>query len=295
MRIGSVLFLTGVCIILQFKYLPEIHYFILLICILILLHKILIARYAIWFLGGCIWTIYFSNSVLEQRLLPELESKELYISGKVLSLTDSTDFITHFNFNVKSATDTAGISVPVPKIIRLSWYSLEIQVYPEDELEITVRLKRPHGYFNPGGFDYETWLFREGIGATGYITALNLFTRSSTGKRSISRYRLAIRTYVNEFGLSYDTSSELAQALLIGERSELQEDQKQLLYNTGTAHLIAISGLHIGLVAAISFLILKWIWSATIIGLHYYPAKIIASILSMGHLQIFQYQLRGLC
>ena len=32
-----------------------------------------------------------------------------------------------------------------------------------------MRLKRPHGHANPGGFDYERWLFQQRIAATGYV------------------------------------------------------------------------------------------------------------------------------
>ncbi|NNE37289.1 MAG: DUF4131 domain-containing protein, partial [Gammaproteobacteria bacterium] len=122
MRIGSVLYLAGVCYILQFERLPELHYFIFFTSILIFLHKVLLARYVIWFLGGCIWTIVYSNSVLEQRLIPDLESEEISITGRVISLPDYTQNITRFNLNVTSSRDSTGKSVRVPNKIRLSLY-----------------------------------------------------------------------------------------------------------------------------------------------------------------------------
>ncbi len=69
--------------------------------------------------------------------------------------------------------------------------------------------------------------------------------------------------------------------MLIGDRSGLLERHTQLLYETGTAHLIAISGLHIGLIAAFGYLISKFAWSLTIIGMNFCPSRVVASILSM--------------
>ncbi len=281
MRIGSVFFLAGICYILQFTRLPELHYLILNIFIIILFRNMVIARLALWFLGGYIWTIYYSNNVLEQRLLPELESAEIKLTGKVISLPDYTHNITRFNFKVKSSQDTAGNAVPISEKIRLSWYLPKLVINSGDSLQLIVRLKQPHGYFNPGVFDYESWLFRENIGATGYVVALTQLDKSKEAISSFDEYRQSIRNKLNEYQYSYPNSSRLVSALLIGDRSGLLERHTQLLYETDTAHLIAISGLHIGLIAAFGYLISKFAWSLTIIGMNFCPSRVVASMLSM--------------
>ena len=53
--------------------------------------------------------------------------------------------------------------------MRLSWYESAPALAVGERWSLTVRLKRPHGFSNPGGFDYERWLFQRGIQATGYV------------------------------------------------------------------------------------------------------------------------------
>ncbi|MCP4041542.1 MAG: DNA internalization-related competence protein ComEC/Rec2, partial [Gammaproteobacteria bacterium] len=123
------------------------------------------------------------------------------------------------------------------------------------------RLKRPHGFSNPGGFDYEGWLFQHGIRATGYV-------RSRGENRRLVEsqgYPVArLRQYLDgRFDLEFRDSEYLgiAKALAIGLRHDLNDDQWQILRATGTSHLMAISGLHIGLVAGFTFLLARRLWS----------------------------------
>jgi competence protein ComEC len=53
----------------------------------------------------------------------------------------------------------------------------------------------------------------------------------------------------------------LVQALVIGDRSGFGQDDWDVLTRTGTNHLVAISGLHVGLIAGAIFLLVRWLWS----------------------------------
>ena len=123
-----------------------------------------------------------------------------------------------------------------------------------------MRLKPPYGSLNPGGFDYEKWLFQEGIGATGYVRQ----SRENRPLDTVSPFSLsAIRTEI------YNRLSELIEseaergvliALALGERRDISPAQWRLFFNTGTNHLVAISGLHVGLVAGLVFMLIRWGW-----------------------------------
>lgn len=45
--------------------------------------------------------------------------------------------------------------------VRLSWYGRAAPINVGERWQLAVRLKRPHGFSNPGGFDYEKWLFQK--------------------------------------------------------------------------------------------------------------------------------------
>ena len=123
-----------------------------------------------------------------------------------------------------------------------------------------VRLKRPHGNFNSGGFDYEKWLFINRYRATGYV-------RASEETRLLSQearwywpnvWRQAINEQISA-ALDETPARGIIKALTIGSRDEISADQWRILRITGTAHLIAISGLHIGLIAGFGYFACRWI------------------------------------
>ena len=57
----------------------------------------------------------------------------------------------------------------VPRLIALSWYQSPDGVRPAQRWRMTVKLRRPHGTFNPAGFDSELWMLEQGVRATGYV------------------------------------------------------------------------------------------------------------------------------
>jgi competence protein ComEC len=149
----------------------------------------------------------------------------------------------------------------LPARIRLTWYDPAIVPAIGDTWRLTVRLRRPHGYANPGGFDYEGWLFREGIGATGYVEQDGRNYRIHGSARPLLGQ---LRRHVDErlsdlFG--DDESAAVLAAVVIGARHRISQLQWDLFGRTGTSHLIAVSGLHIGLAAGSAFIV-AWAFAA---------------------------------
>ena len=142
----------------------------------------------------------------------------------------------------------------LPERIRLNWLAAERTPKIGDTWRLQTRLRRPRGYANPGGFDYENWLFRQGIGATGYVVA-GPGTYRVHGERPslLSRVRRAAVQRV-ERQLPPGDSRAVLLAIGVGARHEITREQWDLYARTGTSHLMAISGLHIGLASASVFL-----------------------------------------
>ena len=71
----------------------------------------------------------------------------------------------------------------LPPRIRLSWYEPDTEPQLAEVWQVTARLRAPRGLANPNGFDYEAWLYRQRIGATGYIvSAARVADRSDAGR-----------------------------------------------------------------------------------------------------------------
>jgi len=127
-----------------------------------------------------------------------------------------------------------------------------------DQWRLLVRLKPANGYVNPIGFDYEKWLFAHGYRASGYIIDSNANQLLS---QSVSVHHL--REYLRNFFNNKFTNRRIRAsiiALTIGIRDELSRESKQKMAMTGLSHLMAISGLHIGLSALPGFILGGFIW-----------------------------------
>ena len=126
----------------------------------------------------------------------------------------------------------------------------------------TVRLKRPHGPFNPHGFDRERWLWEQGIAATGYVRS---GPRDEAPQRlapagwGIDAARQAVGERIRHRVADPRTAGVLA-ALVVGDQSAIDRDDWDLFRTTGVAHLMSISGLHVTLFAWLATRLIGLLW-----------------------------------
>jgi len=189
-----------------------------------------------------------SRDVLAQKLAIELAGTDLTSSFRVI------DFVATKKHSLSLVVAPLG-SDKLPRRIRLSWYDADQIPKMGECWQLTVRLRRPRGYSNPVGFDYEGWLFREAIGATGYIREGRKLDQCGRFSRLA-----AIRSqFVERLSLVLpdDAATAVIMAVTVGARHKISDEQWQQYAITGTSHLMAISGLHIGLAAGGGFL-LSW-------------------------------------
>ncbi|MGR4068851.1 DNA internalization-related competence protein ComEC/Rec2 [Billgrantia sp. C5P2] len=136
--------------------------------------------------------------------------------------------------------------------VRLSFFEAP-EIEPGERWAMTVRLRPPAGFANPGTFDYGAWLWREGIQATGYVRSEPAAERLTAAPTSLRQQALG---YLDEQPFSSQTQRWLA-ALTLGAGERLARDDWDLLNASGTTHLVVISGLHVGLVAAFTLLVAR--------------------------------------
>lgn len=155
-------------------------------------------------------------------------------------------------------------------------------MHADERWQLTVRLKQPYGMKNPGTFDYESWLFQQGIGATGYVRNSNTNHRTASAKLySINALRESL---LSKFSSQLRDSPNLGviQGLTTGTRHNISQQQWNSLRLSGTSHLLAISGLHIGLAAAIGFFCFRYFWSLRSKNLLIVPARHIGAVAGFG-------------
>ncbi|BBM03354.1 DNA internalization-related competence protein ComEC/Rec2 [Microbulbifer sp. GL-2] len=214
-------------------------------------------------LAGSSWAVWSNQKALDQRLPLWAHGSDHSLEVEVVSLpeTRSTD-TEHWQrgpgnsvrFQAK-VLSMGGYIVP-GSLLYLTWYRAGPDVLARlrgnSRWLLPVRLKRPRGSVNPNGFDYEGWLLRRGVYATGYLRPSDAQPEWLGQGWGLARVRDGLRNSLR--GQPYVRPALIA-ALLLGDRSGLSEDERETLQRTGTAHLLAISGLHVGMVAGFLLLI----------------------------------------
>jgi competence protein ComEC len=210
-----------------------------------------------------------ATQFLSQSLDPSLEGRDITVTGIVAAMPQQNEGGMRFRFEVESAL-LDGQPAGVPPQIYLGWYAngaAEAASLPDllagDRWRMTVRLKAPHGNINPHGFDYELWLWEQGLQATGYVRAGPRddapHRLESTWQHPVERARQAVRDAVFSHVADRKTAGVLA-ALIVGDQNAIERADWDIFRATGVAHLMSISGLHITMFAWGASLLVGWLW-----------------------------------
>ncbi len=226
------------------------------------------------FLLGLAWALIFAAARMDEKLAAALERQDLTLEGTVASLPQTLDDGIRFDFHLSDHSAAA----QVPVRIRLGWYREYPALKAGERWRLRVRLKRPHGFFNPGSFDYEAWLFAHGIGATGYVRPDPVNARLAAAD-SLSVGGLRQRLYDRILAvLDGSPMRGIVAALAMGEEGGISQEQWEVLRRTGTAHLVAISGSHIGLIAGLTFFLALRVLA--FVGLKRWPPPALAAAIA---------------
>jgi len=128
-----------------------------------------------------------------------------------------------------------------------------------DMLLVEIEFSSPDRALNPDSFDYASYLYRQGIGATGYIPTGCWQIIAKNTSYSIRRAADICRNYLLEvfrkFRIQGDEFAVLS-ALTLGYTDNLQPDLRASYSATGVIHILSVSGMHVGVVyIVISFLL----------------------------------------
>ena len=174
-------------------------------------------------------------------------STDLNLTVRVIGVPERQDQRLSFMAKVL-ACETCQTPLKVTNV-KLSWYYDFPEVRAGEKWQLNVRLKPPSSLRNPGGFDAVAWNLVKGVHARGYVRQAEMATRlDNDGHVSLSAIRQQAATRLQRLS-SDDRYLGLLQALTVGVKSAISDTQWDLLRDTGTAHLMAISGLHVGLMA----------------------------------------------
>lgn len=218
--------------------------------------------------AGVVWATIHAHWVLADRLAPRDEGRDIRVAGVVASLPERAATGWRFAFEVQRTLSAEGRA---PRRILLTMLddrdepSPEVwraPVAPGERLELTARLRRPHGTLNPHGFDFERWMLERRYRATGYVRPNAPFVRLGDAAgigALVDRWRAAIRERIGR-ALPGSPFAGVVVALAIGDQSGMSQVQWARYTTTGVNHLMSISGLHVTMVAGLAAALAGGLW-----------------------------------
>ncbi len=296
MPIRLLLFVSGVLTVGFLPYLPSLLSSLGLIPLIFLAIYYFRAYWLAALLTGFGWGIYCGHQLVSMQLDDALAGQDLQVTGVVTDLPENNERRLRFNLNIRTALDASSNSLDLqnfPQKIQLSWYAgynrVDAIQLPKlvvgQEWQLNVRLKRPRGFANPAGFDYHAWQLRQGVGATGYVVSgdENLLLQNDSAALGLREWVDGQRQQLQQWILQHSNSSErgILIALLIGDSTYVEKEQWERMQRTGTSHLIAISGLHVGFLALFGFYLGLFIGKFIQLVWHSCPALVIAWLMAI--------------
>jgi competence protein ComEC len=243
-----------------------------------------------WLLAGAATALaatgWRASVLLAESIQPALEGRDLLLTGIVQRMPQHTDAGWRFVFDVEQASQNR-LAVSVPPRLLLTWQEWDDNAPVLDEeaaapprqsppladlhvgerWRFSVRLKAAHGNLNPHGYDYELWLWEQGIRATGYVRAGPHDappSRLSAGGWSVDRWRQSVRDRIVGAAASRDAQARrmagIIAALVAGDQGALARAAWDTFRAAGAAHLIIISGLHITMFAWLAAALVGGLW-----------------------------------
>ncbi|MBA8883039.1 DNA internalization-related competence protein ComEC/Rec2 [Dokdonella fugitiva] len=214
-----------------------------------------------WLLLGFAWCAWHAGIALDARLPSELEGRDVLVAGTVDGLPLRRDDATRFVLRIEQAR-LDGDDLPLRGRVRVAWYDGAPEALAAcDRWQLLLRLKRPRGLVNPGGFDAERQALERGIVAVGYVREAEVDRRLGARAACIDRLRESIAAGIaSRVTDAHDAA--LLRAFAIGDTRGLEQGDWEVARANGIPHLIAISGFHVG-VAGLFGVALAWsLWAA---------------------------------
>ena len=179
-------------------------------------------------------------------------------------------------FDADRWTETTGI-------IQLTVNGVAGGYGPGDTVRFLSTLYRPWNYGNPGEFDYAGLLAFRGIHVKGFVKSAGLISKTKEAGPSVARSLHDIRVRIKKaIAGSGAVNAGFLEALIIGERGSISPGVKEAFEATGTAHLLSISGLHVGIVAVFFYGLFLFLLKRSERLMLAYNVKTIALLLSLG-------------
>ncbi len=236
-----------------------------LLAVKFLIERRFLALFLVLFFPSGVLAASLAHRAGPADLLRHAPSAEVFVGGRVVSEPEWKTGVSGSRrtaFTLEAKRFWSGPGAP-PEVVsgRTRVYLRDPAESPVfgDELVVRGDLELPKGRRNPGGFNQRAWLERGGVRTIlfGKKDCVQLLRRDRGNPVLAAAART--RRFLSEALAARfpGQNAALLRALLLGERSGLDQDSKDLFFKTGTVHILAVSGFNVGFLALCVFLVLR--------------------------------------
>jgi competence protein ComEC len=211
-------------------------------------------RWVLVALLGAAWACGYAQVELDRSRAVLMAGPEVVVTGRIGF--EVREYPGALGFEL--LTDTVAVQALTARI-KVRWYRTRQRPRAGERWQLRLKVKALKPRFNPGGFDRVGWSFRRGVVANAYVREGDANQRLRVAQAGVGSLRRHLGGWIRDT-LGERPAMALVQALGVGYRSAITQHQWALLRSTGTAHLMAISGLHVGLVAGLAFFMSAACW-----------------------------------
>lgn len=159
--------------------------------------------------------------------------------------------------------ESAGETHDASGLLRVTVAGEAVGIDQGDRVGIRSRIRALRNFNNPGGFDFRRSMAYREIWGSAFVEGKDLGLLTNEAESGwfgwIDRLRSAVAGLIDQAGLGPEAA--VLKALVVGDSSGVPADIRQVFTRTGTGHILAISGLHISLVASVAFALFRWLLS----------------------------------
>lgn len=210
------------------------------------------------FMALLFFTIGFSAAKFRAEIVnaPKIQKQTYFtLSGNV----EQIDFINNYPrllLNNLRIDDLKPEEIPAK--IRLTVRTkIKGDLLPGDRVITSAILLPPPAAVMPNSYDFSRWAYFQGIGATGFPVQTVVKLKDGGVENWLQELRFKITNFIKAQA-DDDQSGAVSAALITGDRGAISKETNQAMRNSGLAHILSISGLHMSLVAGFFFVLIRY-------------------------------------
>ena len=203
----------------------------------------------------CACGMFRLKVVLTSPITPDIYDQQVHFSGKMTYQPERGEqWEAGYANGTLRLIEAPDLTIEAKLLIR---FREPIPLRYGDTIELQGVLRRPNEQRNPGGFDYRSYLARRGVFGILYPNRGQEIIRTHRSGfpplRWTETLRRRVEIVIDEAYEENRVHAQVLKGMLLGLRNELSPDILDAFRNSGSIHILAVSGLHVGLIATVCF------------------------------------------